>query len=133
MNASIEDAIKKRLELQGYTFNEDNPNLLIAYRLFYDDLKITSYHQPLLENWMRYGNESEEYDPVQLDLKKGTLFVIMRDHEQDNTVWQGYASSVFGNDNFDNDRYIKNVTRSMFDQYRIFAHDNLLADNRKRH
>jgi len=132
MNAFIEDAIKKRLELQGYTYTEDDPNIFIAYRLYYDDFKITGYNQPLLENWMRYGNESEQYDPVQVGLKKGTLMVIMRDYKRECTVWQGYSSSLFGNENCDNDRYIRTVVRSIFDQYRIFAHGNLMADNSKR-
>lgn len=131
MKESIEAAIKARMELQGYRFSEDNPNLYVAYRMFYKEFTITGYDQPLLEDWVRYGDPDETYDPVKLGLKKGTLMVILRDKEQENTVWQGFASSLFGNENCNNDRYIKHVVRSIFDQYRLFA-NNLVADNRKR-
>lgn len=131
MKVHIENAIKARMELQGYTYDDQNPNIYIAYRMFYNDFSMTGYKQPLLEEWIRRGEDEETYDPVKLGLKKGTLMVILRDINQENTVWQGYASSIFGNENCDNDRYVKQVVRSIFDQYRVFA-NNLVADNRRR-
>ncbi len=131
MKEVIENAIKARLELQGYIYSNTNSNLSVAYRMFYNDFSITGFEQPALEEWLRHGKQEESYDPVKLGLKKGTLIIILRDKQQENSVWQGYASSFFGNENCDNERYIKQVVRSIFDQYRVFA-NNLIADNRKR-
>lgn len=131
INESIETAIKARLELQGYTYVDEDPSLFVAYRMFYKDFTTIGFKQPTLEEWLKNENLDVKYDPVRVGLKKGTLMIVLRDNDNDATVWQGYASTFFGNQDINNERYVNQVVRSIFDQYRIFAND-LLADNRKR-
>lgn len=132
LHHTLKTSIRERLEVQGYRYSETNPNLYVAYRLFTSDFVFRGYAQPRLEDWMQYSSYEEEkkYDPVKYGLKKGTLIVILRDTELEHTVWQGYSYSMVGNGQFDNDRYLKNAVRNIFDQYRVFAKD-FLADARK--
>jgi Domain of unknown function (DUF4136) len=120
-NPILEEAITYRLKLQGYKQTEDDPNLLVSYRIFFDDFDFVGYHQPEIENWSKRENLDEKYDPVEYDLRQGTLLILLHDRKKRRVIWQGYASGVFGNRNFDNERYLKRAVRSIFDQYRFFA------------
>ena len=45
-NTAIEKAIQNRMELQGYRFKVDKPNLLVAYMIYFDSLNFRGYDQP---------------------------------------------------------------------------------------
>lgn len=117
----LEEAIKNRMEVLGYKFSDDQPRLLVAYSMFYDDMKFKGYVQPELEKWVEKESDEDAYDPVKLELKEGTILVQLIDTRKSNTVWQGYASGVFGYSYANNERHIKRAVRSIFDQYRIMA------------
>lgn len=117
----LEEAIKNRMEILGYKLSEDKPRLLVAYSIFYDNMKFRGYLQPELEKWVEKATDEDAYDPVKLELKEGTVLVQLIDTKKNNTVWQGYASGVFGYSNANNERHIKRAVRSIFDQYRIMA------------
>jgi len=117
----LEEAIKNRMEILGYKLSEDKPRLLVAYSIFYDNMKFRGYLQPELEKWVEKATDEDAYDPVKLELKEGTVLVQLIDTKKNNTVWQGYASGVFGYSYANNERHIKRAVRSIFDQYRIMA------------
>ncbi len=120
-NPIIEDAIKYRMKLQGYKYTERKPNLLVSYRMFFEDFGFMGYNQPDIEAWAKRENIDEDYDPIEYELRKGTLLVLLHDRKKRRVIWQGYASGVFGNKDFNNDRYLKRAVRSIYDQYRFFA------------
>lgn len=117
----LEEVIKNRMEILGYKLSEDKPRLLVAYSIFYDNMKFRGYLQPELEKWVEKATDEDAYDPVKLELKEGTVLVQLIDTKKNNTVWQGYASGVFGYSYANNERHIKRAVRSIFDQYRIMA------------
>lgn len=117
----LEEAIKNRMEVLGYKLSEDKPRLLVAYSIFYDNMKFRGYMQPELEKWVEKETDEDTYDPIKLELKEGTILVQLIDTKKNNTVWQGYASGVFGYSYANNERHIKRAVRSIFDQYRIMA------------
>lgn len=121
MNPIIAEAIKYRLEIQGYKYTDKKPNLLVSYKIFYKDLRYRGYNQPDIENWVKRDNEEEEYNPIKYNLREGTLLITMFDRQQRHTVWQGYASGLFGSTNDNNKRYVKRAVRSIFDRYRFLA------------
>ncbi len=127
-NKMIADEIKFRMELLGYKQTDRKPDLLVSYRIFFDDLRFTGYNQPSIEEWARSEDEEEEYDPIKYSLRQGTLLVLLFDGKQQRTVWQGYASGIFGNQLFNGERYLKRPVRQIFDKYRFlaegFAYDN---------
>lgn len=121
-NNVIEDAIRARMELQGYEYSEMEPRLLVSYKIFYDSLFFTGYEQPDIEMFLEYEeNVDQEMDPVKYNLRQGTLLVLMYDRERKKSIWQGYASGVFSNQYFTNKRYLQGAVRSIFDQYKVFA------------
>lgn len=120
-NPLLEEAIQNRMEILGYKFSKEKPRLLVAYTIYYDDMKFRGYVQPELEKWIEKEINDDKYDPVKIDLREGTILVQLIDTKKNNTVWQGYASGVFGNSYFNNEKYIKRAVRSIFEQYRIMA------------
>lgn len=118
----VKKSIKRRMELQGYRYNEKRSDILVSHKIFRDDFRFEGYNQPDLINWLIRENQEEEYDPVKYNMYKGTLLVIFWDRKKDRVVWQGYASTLLGSPNA-NEKYIKWAVRSIFDQYRVFAND----------
>ncbi len=125
---AIQDAVLKRMELQGYRFTDKKPDLLVSFKMFYGDFNFYGYNQPNLESWMVYEDEDATYDPVTYNMYEGTILVILWDRKQRRVVWQGYATTMFGNP-YQNEKYVKWAVRSIFDQYRIFG-EELAVQNR---
>ena len=119
----IRNAIVNRLGLQGYRHKESKPNLLVSYKIYYDSLNFRGYEQPEIEKWVKYQNTEENYDPRQYNLRKGTLLIQFYDRKQERAIWQGYATGVYGNIYFDNDRQLKIAVRSILDRYQFLAED----------
>lgn len=119
---AIQDAIHRRMELQGYKFNQNRPDLLVSYKMFYGDFNFYGYNQPDFESWLVYENDQERYDPVTYKMYEGTIIVILWDRKKRRVVWQGYATTMFGNP-YQNEKYIKWAVRSIFDQYRVFGEE----------
>lgn len=137
-NPFVENAIKSRMEIQGYRFNQNKPDLLVSYKLFYEDLLLKGYNQADITEFIETGrifdedetydpnNEKREYDPVKYNLKKGTLFIVLIDKKKNRAVWQGYASGVLEN-TVKNEAYLKSAVRSIFDRYKVFTEGYLQA------
>jgi len=121
----IKNAIENRLGLQGYKLKESKPNLLVSYKVYYDSLNFRGYEQPEIEKWVKYQNVEEDYDPRRYNLRKGTLLIQFYDRKQDRSIWQGYATGVYGNIYFDNERQLKIAVRSILDRYQFLAEDFL--------
>jgi hypothetical protein len=129
-NPMIEDAIKARLQLQGYKYTEDRPDLLAAYNVFYEDVLFKGYDQTDIEVWLERNNYRDEeetedsketYKPVKYAMTKGTLQVVLIEKRRNRAVWQGYASGIMGEEGFANDMYLNRAVRSIFDRYRVFT------------
>jgi hypothetical protein len=129
-NPMIEEAIKARLQLQGYKYTDDRPDILAAYNVFYEDVLFKGYDQTDLEIWLERtgGREEEEpedpkeiYKPIKYAMTKGTLQVVLIEKKRNRAVWQGYASGIMGEEGFTNDMYLNRAVRSIFDRYRVFT------------
>jgi len=135
-NRIIEDEIRFRMGLMGYKQTDKKPDLLISYRIFFDDLRFTGFNQPDIEEWIRYEDEKEKYDPVKYNLRQGTLLILFFDGKQQRTVWQGYASGIFGNALFASEKMLKRPVRAIFDRYRFlaegFSYDERVRNNTNR-
>ena len=122
-NEIIENTIKNRLDVQGYHYRPEKPNLLVSYKIYYDSLNFRGYDQPDIENWVKLSKSEEDYDPHKYDLKKGTLLIQLYDRKQERSIWQGYATGVYGNIYFNNERQLKIAVRSILDRYKFLAED----------
>lgn len=122
-NQIIEKVIQDRFSVQGYKLKKDKPNLLVSYKIYFDSLNFQGYDQQSIEDWVRYSRSTEDYDKHEYVLKKGTLLIQLYDRKQDRSVWQGYATGVYGNIYFNNERQLKIAVRSILDRYKFLAED----------
>ena len=115
------------------SFNFLDTRLLVSYKIFYDSLLFTGYDQPDLEMFIEYEESiDQEMDPIKYNLRQGTLLVLIYDRERKKSIWQGYASGVFGNQFFNDKRYLQGAVRSIFDQYKVFAEGFVVEKKRMR-
>ncbi|MEO9967244.1 MAG: DUF4136 domain-containing protein [Reichenbachiella sp.] len=138
----LEKTIASRMGAQGYFKQAKKPDLLVMYKIFYDDFSLRGYNQPQFENWV--NNEvapeegsrqtassddffeddevtSEEYRVSNYEMNDGTLLVVFFDRKKKQTVWQGYASGVFSKDKKDSRKNIKVATSKIFNEFRLIA------------
>jgi hypothetical protein len=121
MNAVIERSIIARMKFLGYRQATSRPHLIIGYKMFQDSLKFNGYNQPDIEEWARGQREDVDYDPQKFNLNSGTLLIQFYDRRQNRSIWQGYATTMYGSIDFNNDRHLKNAVISILDKYRFWA------------
>ncbi len=147
----IKASIKRRMEAQGYTFTVKKPNILISYSLFYEDFGMRAYNQEDLNAWISdeenedensLSNNSklksdglplfydedydedeatESYNPFTCQLNEGALHITFYDRKLRRTVWQGYASGLFGGKQGDDEKVIMKAINSILDEYVVLA------------
>jgi hypothetical protein len=121
MGSVIEKSIISRMKFLGYRQSEHRPHLIIAFKMYKDTLKFNGYNQPDIEEWARHKNENLDYDKQKFDMNSGTLLIQFYDRRQNRSIWQGYATTVYGGIDFNNTRHLKNAVISILDKYRFWA------------
>ena len=121
MNMVIEKSIISRMRFLGYKQSEHRPHLIIGFKMFTDSLKFNGYNQPDIEEWVKSQNDNLAYDQRKFNLKSGTLLIQFYDRRQNRSIWQGYATTVYGGIDFRNNRHLKNAVISILDKYRFWA------------
>lgn len=121
VNAVIEKSIISRMRFLGYKQSEHRPHLIIGFKMYTDSLKFNGYDQPEIEVWMKSQNAELNYDQKKVNLKSGTLLIQFFDRRQNRSIWQGYATTVYGGIDFHNNRHLKNAVISILDKYRFWA------------
>lgn len=150
----VKTTMMNRLGAQGYKKSTTKPDLLIMYKIFYDDFYLRGYNQPKFETWVgtdsflntrqtrntrqstvsnldEYRDDEEEgrageYLEQRYCMHEGTLLVVFYDRKRKKTVWQGYASGVFSRADNRSDRHIKAATSKIFNEFRLLADGFLL-------
>ncbi len=130
MSEVIEKSIVARMKFLGYKKTAVRPHLIVAYKMFVDSLRFNGYVQPEIETWVRGQKEDLNYDPKKFNLNTGTLLIQFYDRRQNRSVWQGYATAMYGNLNFTNQRHMRNAVISILDKYRFWA-DGFLEEQAK--
>ncbi len=121
INAIVEKSIVSRMKFLGYKQTETRPHLIIGFKMYNDSLRFNGYDQPDIEEWVKSQSEDVEYDAHKLDLKTGTLLIQFFDRRQNRSIWQGYATTMYGSINFNNERHLRNAVISILDKYRFMA------------
>jgi len=125
----IMKSIKHRMSILGYEQSDHKPNLLIAFRMYYDNFTFNGWSQPEIEFWLEQeGMIEEEFKEIKYNLKEGTLLILLVDRRKKKTVWQGYNSGLIDITSLDNDRFIRGSVRLIFEKYRVFA-DGYLTES----
>lgn len=121
VNEIVEKSIISRMKFLGYRQTDSRPHLIIGFKMFNDSLRFNGYDQPDIEEWVKNQNNDLDYDPRKLNLKTGTLLIQFFDRRQNRSIWQGYATTLYGSINFNNDRHLRNAVISILDKYRFMA------------
>lgn len=121
LNQVVEKSIVSRMKFLGYRQVNHRPHLLISFKMFTDSLRFTGYAQPDIEDWIQDQKEDLTYDKQRYDLKTGTLLIQLYDRRQNRAIWQGYATTLYGSIDFNNNRHLKNAVISILDKYRFWA------------
>lgn len=146
----IEKYLKSTLNSWGYDHKERRPGLLILYTVFYEDFEYNGFDQPQFQGWLKanYSDKEvvfkkdtlpdgsveeafitdgryfrESYEKVSYSLKEGTIMISLFDRKKHKTVWQGYASGVFGGDNKKNERIMRSAIIRIMDEFKLLAFD----------
>ncbi len=147
----IEKYLSGTLKAWGYEKKDKRSSILIFYSLYYEDMNFQGFNQPDFENWVRWNYSNDEvvfkkdtlkirnlvgtpvdteltmwdqvYDKVNYELQEGTILISLYDRKKHKTVWQGYASGIFGKDQFKNERIMKSAVRRIMDEYKLLAFD----------
>lgn len=121
VNEVIEKSIISRMKFLGYRQVSNKPHLIIGFKMFSDSLKFNGYNQPDIEEWVRTQKEDLTYDPQKFNLRTGTLLIQFYDRRQNRSIWQGYATTMYGSIDFNNSRHLRNAVISILDKYRFWA------------
>ncbi len=121
MSQVVEKSIISRMKFLGYRQASHRPHLLISFTMFTDSLRFIGYTQPDIEEWIRTQKEDLNYDKQKYNLKTGTLLIQFYDRRQNRSIWQGYATTLYGSIDFNNNRHLKNAVISILDKYRFWA------------
>ena len=89
--------------------------------MFNDSLRFNGYNQPDIEEWARGQKDDIEYDRQKFNLSTGTLLIQFYDRRQNRSIWQGYATTLYGSIDFNNSRHLRNAVISILDKYRFWA------------
>ena len=134
----IEKTIVSRLGSQGFRLRENNPDMLITYKLFFDNVKYRGYVQPDFDMWLQKKGievaeeveedstemaeenreEGEDYNKVKYKENEGMLVVFVID-KRGNTIWQGYTSASFDYQSPNLSVDLARATYRIMDQFRI--------------
>lgn len=133
VNELIEKSIVSRMKFLGYRQSDSKPHLIIGFKMFQDSLRFNGYNQPDIEEWVRNQDETLNYDPKKLNMRTGTLLIQFYDRRQNRSIWQGYATTMYGSIDFNNQRHLRNAVISILDKYRFWAEgfiEGTTADSR---
>jgi hypothetical protein len=120
-NSIIEKSIVARMKFLGYRQSSNKPHLIIGFKMFNDSLRFNGYTQPDIEEWVKSQKEDLNYDAQKFTLNTGTLLIQFYDRRQNRSIWQGYATTMYGSIDFNNTRHLKNAVISILDKYRFWA------------
>ncbi len=120
-NNTIEKSIISRMKFLGYKQSDHRPHLIIGFKMYNDSLSFNGYNQPDIEEWAKGQKEDLNYDRQKYELKTGTLLIQFFDRRQNRSIWQGYATTLYGSIDFQNSRHLKNAVISILDKYRFWA------------
>ena len=105
----------------GYRQTDNKPNLLVAYKIYYDSMRFSGYEQPDIDEWVKRPGIEDEYHGKRINMQTGTLLIQLYDRRQEKLIWNGYATSLYGPIQYQNSRQIRNAVISILDKYRFFA------------
>lgn len=121
---AIKEEVEKQVEIRGYVARNNDADVLISIAIYDKNLLLTEVNKV----YVGVPEGKEKVDIHQNNLKNGALVITMIERNTQKVFWTGYASKIFKRYNLLKDRDLKNITRAIFDNYRVTA-NHFLAKN----
>jgi hypothetical protein len=121
----IIEEIKKQMKIRGYVESVKDADVLISYSVYNKNLLLQEVNKVNTEASL----QKEMFDVYRKHLKNGTLIITMIDNNSSKVFWTGYASKILRSQKNLGDRDLKNITRAIFDNYRVTANHFLAKNN----
>lgn len=131
LKSKIQDAVAHELDARDITMTDQNPDMLVNFRVFEKPIKVTEADGYFHDS--KYWNDKEIKEPTlgslpiasstyendnQYYFDKGTILVQVVDAKKGVVVWQGYASGLSTGNIFDKQpEHIAKAVRLIFDKY----------------
>ncbi|MBO9640345.1 DUF4136 domain-containing protein [Siphonobacter aquaeclarae] len=115
--------INRQMQVRGFQYTTQNPDMLVFYSLHPDKIKLNTYVKS-------YRYPEVDYVVDKAFLRKGTLLIQFQDTFMNKTVWQGYAARVSPEGFFDK-KAIRTAARNVLLGYHTFSL-TYQAQNRER-
>lgn len=98
LKSNLKETVKAELEGLGYTLDENNPDLLVNFKVFNEAVTLQGYSSDSYGPNYWGSSEAEQVrsieDTTSYDVEPGTILLSMMDPEQGEIVWQGFASGL---------------------------------------
>ncbi len=116
INRTILQSVNSELEARGYRKESNNPDLLIAYKIFDRSTQIKGYNADPTK--VIGGETYQPMDTVTYALKPGSILISLLDAKTSQVIWEGFASGITKNNDVMNDKMkIKEAINLIFKKY----------------
>jgi len=116
MKSMIRDAVKDELMGLGYEERDEDPDLIVNFRVFDEPVTLKGFEGYGTSYWS--DDFRQISDTASYDVEAGTLLVSMADRESGQVVWQGFASGLLENNAFVKDEAkIHEAVNLIFENY----------------
>lgn len=113
---SIDQAIKYEMVSRGYEVDQQNPDVLIGYQVFSEDIELEGFN--LDDDAMGAAATPGQGETVQAE--KGSLLITFTDSESGTMIWKGLVTGAFSEaGNPQDDTRIIQAVSSVFDRFAI--------------
>jgi len=121
LKSQLREAIQEELMGLGYRRDNNNPDLIVNFRVFEEPTTLKGFEGYGRSYWgnIKYRQIS---DLTTYDVKAGTLLISLLDRKNAQVVWQGFASGLIDNDKFIKDKAtIRQAVNLIMDEYGVRA------------
>ena len=119
----IVEEIEKQMRIRGYVESEKKADVLITYSIYNKNLMLQEVKK------INTSVQKETLDVYRKKLVNGTLIITMIDQNTSKVFWTGYASKILKSQKILENQDLKNITRAIFDNYRLTANHFLAKNN----
>jgi hypothetical protein len=119
----IRDAVNSELMGLGYKQTDDNPDLVVNFRVFDQATRIRGTEDYGTGYWGT-DNYRSISDTTSYEVEPGTLMISLVDKKTGSMVWHGFASGLIDNNAFIKDEgKIREAVNLIFDEYGLRARE----------
>ncbi|AWW32909.1 DUF4136 domain-containing protein [Echinicola strongylocentroti] len=143
----IDKTIVSRLNSQGFHHQIEQPDILIYYKLFINQIRYRGYVQPDFDNWLSARGleilkeeqlkeekeleeddeedrkKGEDYENIKYYENEGMLIIYVIDYKKNKTIWQGYTAADFDVNSPSINLDLTRATYKVMNQFRLVTNN----------